>query len=46
MPIKECTPHGGKEYQWGDHGTCYADRKEAMNLIHYVSVAALTMRSQ
>jgi len=30
MPIHECTlPEGGKGYQWGDHGTCYADRKKA-----------------
>ncbi len=30
MPIHECTlPEGGKGYQWGQHGTCYADRKDA-----------------
>jgi len=30
MPIKECTlPEGGKGWQWGDHGKCYADRSEA-----------------
>ena len=32
MPIKECTlPGGGKGYQWGNHGKCYADRADAEN---------------
>lgn len=30
MPIKSCTLSSGKYgYQWGDHGTCYSDRKDA-----------------
>ena len=30
MPIKECTlPEGGKGWQWGDHGKCYASRADA-----------------
>ena len=30
MPIKECTlPEGGKGWQWGDRGKCYASREDA-----------------
>lgn len=31
MPIKRCTlPGGGKGFQWGDHGKCYARRSQAV----------------
>lgn len=30
MPIKRCTlPEGGKGWQWGNHGKCYASRTDA-----------------
>lgn len=31
MPIKKCAmPDGGTGFQWGDHGTCFADRADAV----------------
>jgi hypothetical protein len=31
MPIKRCTlPGGGRGFQWGDNGKCYARRSQAV----------------